>query len=248
MTGTGGAVHLARPYVHGPVLIVFADTIFDVDLGVIERSDASGIVWVKEVEDYQRFGIILTDEAGFMTDVLEKPVHCDSRLASIGLFYAGDWQALFEGLERVVAGPSIGGEWYLTYAFRDMVRRGCRLATAPVRGWYDCGKLEAFLETNRHLLENGRAAQPTLREHVVVNPPVRIEADVALERCEIGPNVTIDSGSELRSVVVRNSLIGRRCRVIDSRVEGSMLGDDVTLESVHIEGKIVAGRERSDAP
>ena len=28
-TGTGGAVHLARSLVHGPVLILFADSLFD---------------------------------------------------------------------------------------------------------------------------------------------------------------------------------------------------------------------------
>ena len=59
--GTAGAVALARPYVDGPVLIVFVDTIFDADLSVIRTSDADGIIWTKEVEDYQRFGVVVTD-------------------------------------------------------------------------------------------------------------------------------------------------------------------------------------------
>src|SRR5690606_25529302 len=33
--GTAGAVNLARPHVHGPVLIVFVDTVFEADLGLI---------------------------------------------------------------------------------------------------------------------------------------------------------------------------------------------------------------------
>ena len=38
--GTAGAVKLALPYVDGPVLIIFVDTIFDADLTEIERTDA----------------------------------------------------------------------------------------------------------------------------------------------------------------------------------------------------------------
>ena len=247
-TGTGGAVHLARSLVHGPVLILFADSLFDADLGAIERIEADGVTWVREVEHYQRFGIILTDEAGFMTDVIEKPENCDSRLANIGRFYMRDWQALFEGLERLVAGPAVDGEWYLTYACRDMLQRGRRIATAPVTGWYDCGKLDALLETNRHILENGQAFCPALPANARVTPPVRIAEDVVLERCEIGPNVCIESGSVPRSSVVRNSLIGQGCQIHDSRILGSLLGDAVSLGNARLEREIVATRGRPDAP
>src|SRR5919199_6673962 len=62
--GTAGAVALARTYVDQPVLIIFVDTIFDADLSVINRVDADGIIWTKEVEDYQRFGVVVTDADG----------------------------------------------------------------------------------------------------------------------------------------------------------------------------------------
>ena len=52
--GTADAIGLAEPYVTGPVLIVFVDTLFDADFSVLHRhADASGILWAKEVEDYQ---------------------------------------------------------------------------------------------------------------------------------------------------------------------------------------------------
>src|SRR6476619_7577607 len=71
--GTASAIDLARPYVNGPVLIIFVDTLFDADLGMIPRVDADGIIWVKEVEDYQRFGVVVTDERGYMIRIVEKP-------------------------------------------------------------------------------------------------------------------------------------------------------------------------------
>ena len=71
--GTAGAVKLAQPYVDQDVLIIFVDTIFETDLSVIRKTDADGIIWVKEVEDYQRFGVVVTDKDGNMTQIVEKP-------------------------------------------------------------------------------------------------------------------------------------------------------------------------------
>src|SRR5437660_1154238 len=64
LDGTAGAINLARPYVDSPVLIIFVDTVFEADLTLINRVDADGIIWAKEVEDYQRFGVIVTDAGG----------------------------------------------------------------------------------------------------------------------------------------------------------------------------------------
>jgi len=73
LDGTAGAINLARPFVDSPVLIIFVDTVFEADLTLINRVDADGIIWAKEVEDYQRFGVIVTDAGGYMTRIVEKP-------------------------------------------------------------------------------------------------------------------------------------------------------------------------------
>src|SRR5215210_6009824 len=62
--GTADAIALARPYVDQPILIIFVDTIFDADLDEVHHIDPDGIIWVKEVEDYQRFGVVVTDAEG----------------------------------------------------------------------------------------------------------------------------------------------------------------------------------------
>src|SRR5881296_1270993 len=158
LDGTAGAINLARPYVKGPVLIIFVDTLFDADLSLIKTADADGIIWTKEVEDYRRFGVIVTDGRGYMTRIVEKPDTPVSRLANIGLQYIKDWKTLFEGIAHVLKQPpGKGGEFYLTDAFQYMVDRGRRLRVGEATGWYDCGKVDTLLETNRHLLEQGRA-------------------------------------------------------------------------------------------
>jgi glucose-1-phosphate thymidylyltransferase len=89
--GTAGAVALARAHVDQPVLIIFVDTIFDADLSVIQASNTDGIIWTKEVEDYQRFGVVVTDDSGYMTKIIEKPETAISRRANIGLYYIKNW-------------------------------------------------------------------------------------------------------------------------------------------------------------
>ncbi|HEY2163048.1 MAG TPA: nucleotidyltransferase family protein, partial [Gemmatimonadaceae bacterium] len=84
--GTAGAVALAREYVDEPVFIIFVDTIFDADLSVVKHTDADGIIWVKTVDDYQRFGVVVSDASGNMTKIVEKPTTPVSKRANIGLY------------------------------------------------------------------------------------------------------------------------------------------------------------------
>jgi glucose-1-phosphate thymidylyltransferase len=155
--GTAGAVNLARPFVREPVLIIFVDTVFEADLSLITRTDADGIIWAKEVEDYQRFGVVVTDAQGYMTRIVEKPSEPVSRLANIGLYYVRDVEALWKGIDHTLASPPNKGEFYLTDAFQWMIERGRRILTAEVAGWYDCGKVDMFVETNGILLRKGAA-------------------------------------------------------------------------------------------
>jgi NDP-sugar pyrophosphorylase family protein len=70
------AIALAEPHVREELLIIFVDTLFDADLSLVKRlpDDVAGVIWAKEVEDYQRFGVIVTDDDGFMQRIVEKPI------------------------------------------------------------------------------------------------------------------------------------------------------------------------------
>jgi glucose-1-phosphate thymidylyltransferase len=246
--GTASAIDLARPYVDGPVLIIFVDTLFDADLGMIPRVDADGIIWVKEVEDYQRFGVVVTDERGYMKKIVEKPSEPISKLANIGLYYIRDWRSLFDGIAWTKGRPPVKGEYFLTDAFQYMVDHNKRLLAAPVGGWYDCGKVDTVLETNRHLLENGRARRPKPRAQVRILEPVYIADGVELDDCTIGPNVSIDTGSVVKTSVLRDTIVGSNAKILGSTVENSMIGDDSEIVGQKLKAMIAAGDEIAKAP
>ncbi len=246
--GTATAVNLARPYVDGPVLIVFVDTVFDVDLEIADDVADDGILWVHEVEDYQRFGVIVVDSDGFMKQIVEKPSEPVSKLANVGLYYIRDWETLFEGIDWTLSRPPYMGEYFLTDAFQYMVDRGKRLRIATIDGWHDCGKLETTLATNKHLLESGSSRSPDAADGVSILEPVYVAAGVVLESSTIGPNVSIDEGAVVRGSTVRNALIGRNTRVIDSTVTESLIAADSAVLDRSLEGMIVAGDEIAEAP
>lgn len=233
--GTAGAVKLAQPYVDGDVLIIFVDTLFDADLGAIDRlpEGDAGILWAKEVDDYERFGVIVTDGSGYMSRIVEKPQDPISRLANIGLYYIRDHELLFEGIDATIhRATSQNGEYYLTDAFQYMIDHGARLRVAEVEGWYDCGKPATLLETNRHLLESGRALSPRGGYDVHITEPVRIEEGAVLRSARVGPNVTVGAGSAIRGSVVRDAIIGEKSTVESAELHDSIVGDHVTVRGV----------------
>ena len=231
--GTAGAVKLAQPYVDRDVLIIFVDTIFETDLSVIKNTDADGIIWVKEVEDYQRFGVVVTDADGNMTQIVEKPTTPISKRANIGLYYIKNWKLLYEGIDHVLTEPTNKGEYYLTDAFQYMIDKGAKIKVIDVEGWYDAGKLDTLLETNRTVLQKGAARRPkTVPAGVTINDPVYIEDGVTLASSTIGPNVSLGAGTRVEGSILSDTIIGSKGNVKGSTLTNSLIGDDVTIEGL----------------
>jgi glucose-1-phosphate thymidylyltransferase len=237
--GTAGAVALARPYVDQPVLIVFVDTIFDADLSIVKTTEADGIIWVKEVEDYQRFGVVVTDAQGDMTKIVEKPSTPISKRANIGLYYIRNWKLLYEGIDHVLTQPKNKGEYYLTDAFQYMIDKGAKIRVVDVEGWYDAGKLDTLLETNAAMLRRGRARKPaTLGAGARVVDPVYIEDGVTITDSTVGPNVSILAGSVVEGSTLRDAVIGADTRILRSALANSLVGDSVRIEGMKGEATI----------
>ena len=209
--GTAGAVALAKPYVDQDVFIIFVDTIFDADLSVVKTTDADG--------NMQR--------------IVEKPSEPISKRANIGLYYIRNWKLLMEGVDWTLSQPKNKGEYYLTDAFQYMIDHGAKIKVIDVEGWYDAGEQGTLLETNRTILEKGRARRPAaVPEGVTIVDPVYIEENVTLSRSTIGPNVSIGAGSTIEASELRDTVVGAGAKVTASRLAGSMIGDAAVVSGV----------------
>ena len=234
--GTAGAIALAEPFIDEELLIVFPDAVLEVDYGLIGTLGASyaGVIWAKEVEDYQRYGVIVTNADGTMARIVEKPKEPVSKLANIGLYYIRDHELLFEGIRVTLdqdTGP--GGEYYLTDAFQYMVDNGSKIVTAPVEGWWDAGKPETLLETNGHLIGAGRGGvDPSAKvEGAEIVEPVRIEAGVTVRGGRIGPNVTLERGTKVVDCEIEHTVVGPHAVLERSKVRHSIVGGHARIAS-----------------
>ncbi len=212
------------------VLVVFNDTIFVTDLERIPAlcADCDGLIYSKEVEDYQRFGVNVIEQ-GFIVDMVEKPDTPVSRLAQVGLYYLKDGRGFMDFLEKTIkAGETVKGEYYLPAVFMNMIRDGLRFKAPEIDAWLDCGKPETLLETNRYLLRGRHHVHGETVNSVLIEP-VHVEKGAVVANSIVGPNVSVAAGSRISDSIIRDSILNANNEVSGLILEGSILGDSVKL-------------------
>jgi glucose-1-phosphate thymidylyltransferase len=230
--GLGHAIHLTAEAVDGrPALIVLGDTLFRVDFGPVLAKTVSQI-GVKEVKDPRRFGVVEM-KGDSVVRFVEKPEHPPSNLAIVGIYYMTDTSALYGALEALVRDDRTHkGEYQLTDALQDMLEAGVPMETFPVEGWYDCGKRETLLETNRDLLDRHPAAAPHVPGSVIV-PPVAIDPTAVVTNSIVGPHVTVAAGARVSDSVIRNSIVNEGARVRRMLLDASLVGEGAVVEGAY---------------
>ncbi len=227
--GLGHAVRLTRQHVIGhPTLIVLGDTIFRADFSeIVEGGDSR--IGVKEVDDPRRFGVVEVED-GVATRLVEKPEHPTSNLAIVGVYYITDSPLLFNALDELVAkGMRTKGEYQLTDALQLMIERGHRIRPFPVEAWYDCGKTETLLETNRELLELKAEPLPRALVGSVIVPPVAIDPTAEIHNSIVGPHVSIATRAVVRDAIVRDAIVNQDASVEQVLLEGSVIGENAVV-------------------
>lgn len=229
LKGPAHAIFLAREYIDQDVLIIFNDTLFDADLEQIQTHQSDGMIWVREVEDPSRFGLIEL-EANRIVRLVEKPEVPPSNLAMIGMYYLKDGPGLMKRIERVMReGRTVKGEFYLPDPLQLMIDEGYHLEAASVQGWYDCGTIEALLDTNRVLLEHGHQKAIDTIESVII-PPVCIEEGALIRRSVIGPYVSIASQTIVEHSIIRDSILNEGASVHDALLQRSLIGEQAFVK------------------
>ncbi len=229
--GLGHAVLLAKDLIaEESVLIVYGDTVFEGEFSSLINRQADASIGVKEVEDPTRFGVVEM-EGERIIRLVEKPTSFVSDLAIVGFNYINNSPLLFECLEELVRSCiTTRGEYQLTDAFQLMVERGARVEAFRVENWFDCGKPETLLETNRYLLEKSGLAPQV--EGSVVNSPVFISDSAKVVNSIVGPYVSIAEGATLEDSIVRNSIIGEDAEVRQCLLEGSLIGANARIKGL----------------
>ena len=135
--GLGHAINLARPHVGDrPCLVIYGDTIFDVDLPAM-LAGPTNLIGVREVDDARRFGVVEVNGKSIVR-MVEKPDQPPSNLAIVGLNLIRDSAAMFAAIDYLIEHDvRTKGEYQVTDAFQRMVETGVHMETFFVEDWFD---------------------------------------------------------------------------------------------------------------
>jgi glucose-1-phosphate thymidylyltransferase len=226
--GLGHAVYLAKEYIEpgDDMLVILGDTIFELDLKAIIEGDRS-LIGVKEVADPSRFGVVQLKE-GTITRFIEKPATRLSNLAIVGIYYMRNAETLMNALAYLMEQEvKTEGEYQLTDALQHMLEEGTSFGVIPVHGWFDCGKPETLLATNRHLLK--KHFSDTKSRKAGITPPCYIGKSVTLRRAIVGPHVSIGDGCTIQNSAISNTIVYNNARISNACIKDSIVGAHATI-------------------
>ena len=233
--GTAHAIMCAEEILEGKTTIAFADTLFKADFKIDHEAD--GVLWVQQIADPSAFGVVKLNDAGIITDYVEKPTEFVSDLAMIGIYYVKDGAALKAELQYLMDnGIMNGGEYQLPDAFRNMTAKGVKFVPGKVEEWLDCGNKNATVYTNSRILAfehekgNNLVNSASKIEDSVIIEPCYIGENVEISHSVIGPGVSISADSKISGSVIANSIIYSNCVIKNKNFSNSMIGHFVIFE------------------
>ena len=257
-TGTANAIYQNLDYMeqYNPdyVLILSGDHIYKMDYEIMlnyhkaNKADITIACMPVPIEEANRFGIMVTDESGRVTEFEEKPEKPSSNLASMGI-YIFSWKVLKEALIALKEQSNCDfGKHILPYC-KD---KGQRLFAYEYNGyWKDVGTLGSYWEANMELIDiipefNLYEEFWKIYTKGDIILPQYIAADAVTDRCiigegteiygevhnsVIGPNVVISRGAVVEdSIIMRNSTVGENTILNKAIIaEDVTIGDNVTV-------------------
>jgi glucose-1-phosphate thymidylyltransferase len=231
MRGQSDALYLSREFLHGPMLMAFSDTLVETDFSFLSKDGQNSVAWVKAVPDPRRYGVVEVGSDGWVRRLIEKPQDMSNNLVVVGFYYFPSGEELIGAIEtQMQRNVTLKNEFFLADAVNIMLENGARMGICPVDVWLDAGTPETLLETNRYLLENGHHnSAAAVRPGVTIIPPVFIHETARIDASVVGPHVSIGANCELSRAIVSNSIIDEGTEICTISIENSLLGRQVSL-------------------
>lgn len=231
--GIAHAIQQAADCLHGKCIVAFADTLFKAEFQFDQNED--GIIWTNAVENPSSFGVVKLDEAGFITDFVEKPAVFVSNQAIVGIYYFREAEKLRAAIDHIIQNNvREKNEFQLTTCLEKLKTDGLKFRTASVEEWLDCGNKEAVLHSNARMLALNHAAghnlisEKAVLENTVVIAPAFIGAGARVKNSVVGPHASIGEGAVVENSVISDSIVQQKARVKNAVLDSTMIGQHST--------------------
>ena len=233
--GTGHAIMCAKDSLSGPAVIAYADTLIRADFDL--DKDADSVIWVKQVDQPEAFGVVKLNESNEIVELVEKPKEFVTDLAVIGIYYFKDIAVLKNELQLVLDNNIIhGGEYQINDGIKQMMAKGMKFVPGKVTEWMDCGSKNVTVDTNSRMLgflhNDGEhlVDYDVKLENSTIIPPCYIGKDVILINATVGPNVSLGDGCHVQNSIIKNSLIQTHSHIKNANLDNAMIGNHASFD------------------
>lgn len=233
--GTGHAIMSAKGSLSGPAVIAYADTLIRADFDLDKSADS--VIWVKQVDKPEAFGVVKLSEQNEIIELVEKPQDFVSDLVVIGIYYFKDVGVLKNELQYVLDNDIInGGEYQINDGIKRMMEKGMKFVPGKVDEWMDCGNKNVTIETNQRMLGflekdgEGLIASSVEKENANIIEPCFIGENVVLKNATVGPYVSVGTGTVIENSTVKNSLIQSNSMIKNANLDNAMIGNHVVFD------------------
>jgi glucose-1-phosphate thymidylyltransferase len=233
--GTGHAIMCAKDSLSGPAVIAYADTLIRADFDLDKTADS--VIWVKQVDHPEAFGVINLNDNNEIVELVEKPTAFVSDLAVIGIYYFRNITVLRDELEYVLDNNIIhGGEYQINDGIKQMMAKGMKFVPGKVDEWMDCGNKDVTVETNSRMLgflhnDGEHLVDYNVKlENSTIIPPCYIGKNVVLINTTVGPNVSLGDGSHVQNSEIKNSLVQNHSHIKNAQLDNAMIGNHVSFD------------------
>ncbi len=233
--GTGHAIMCAKESLEGPAVIAYADTLIRADFNL--DKDADAVIWVKQVESPEAYGVVKLNDKNEITELVEKPQTFVSDKAVIGIYYFKDVAVLKNELQHVLDNNIInGGEYQINDGIKRMMDDGKVFVTGQVDEWMDCGNKNVTVETNTRMLgflhQEGQqlVSETVTNENATIIAPCYLGENVVLRNVTIGPNVSVGNDCVLENTTIKNSLVQTKTVIKNATLDNAMIGNNVVYD------------------
>jgi len=233
--GTGHAIMCAKDSLSGPAVIAYADTLIRADFDLDKTADS--VIWVKQVDHPEAFGVINLNDNNEIVELVEKPTAFVSDLAVIGIYYFKNISVLRDELQFVLDNNIIhGGEYQINDGIKQMMAKGMKFVPGKVDEWMDCGNKDVTVETNSRMLgflhnDGEHLVDYNVKlENSNIIPPCYIGKNVVLINTTVGPNVSLGEGSHVQNSEIKNSLVQNHSHIKNAHLDNAMIGNHVSFD------------------
>ena len=229
MKGQSHALWLGREFMHGPMMVVFSDSIIETDFAFLSKEEADCVAWVLPFPDPRRFGVAEVGADGWVKRFIEKPTSMENNLVVIGCYYFKSAEKLLAAIdEQMERKIMLKGEYFLTDTISLMIEGGAKVRTHNGLSWLDAGTIQATLDTNKILLDKqgkqGIQVDRYTGKQVTVVEPCAIDPSAEISNSTIGPHASIGANCKISNSQIVESIVEAGCEIKDAALSRSLIG------------------------